>query len=49
MHCPVVKESVRGQVYSGLLIKLIDDSKTSTYLNQVQAISMETDNHTDLH
>lgn len=36
-------------ILCGPLIKMIDDSKRSTYLNQVQAINMETDKHTDLH
>lgn len=43
-----VKKGVQSILY-GPLIKMIDDSKRSTYLNQVQVISMETDKHTALH
>lgn len=43
-----VKKGVQSIQY-GPLIKMIDDNKRSTYLNQVQAISVETDKHTALH
>lgn len=42
------KKGVQPVLYS-LPIKLIDANKKSTYLNQVQVISMETNKHTDLH